>query len=140
MFWIACVAILLAFQRHRTVIPSGVAVIVAAALYISLVCTTMQLIFGKRPVLAFGANVTRRIRASGGFWAENDGQLVSVDLITCPMLDVGDAEITPIVDRRIDNRYLLFVDSDESDAPLSLVASQPVLARHPRYGLCVINP
>jgi hypothetical protein len=105
MFWVACVAVLFAARRYQDQpLPDFIGVLTIFALSFDLVSTAIQLVFGERPVVLCGSDVTRAIRTTGGFWAMGDGQPVSVALVTCPREARKSAEAPQVIDRLIDGR------------------------------------
>jgi hypothetical protein len=141
MLWVVCVAVFLAATRYpgRFVI-AAIGVLAALVLVWDLLSTIIQILSGERPAIVLFPNAEPRVLNNSDLWAIADNCPLRVELVSLRNPSRAEPEFPRVMDRTIDGRTYLCVDTEKEIKPLDLWERGPVLIRHNLYGLCLAQP
>jgi hypothetical protein len=141
MFWIACLAVILAARRYPERFIVTLIGVVAAFVFIwDLLSTVVLLVAGERPTIVLWPRAGRYLHTDGDLWAMVGGCPIRVELVGLRSDLPVQPQFSHVFDHAIDGRAFLCIDNEQTVKPLDLIERGPVLIQHQVYGLCVVEP
>jgi hypothetical protein len=141
MFWVACLAVLLAATRYSGRFAAVViGVLAGLVLAWELPSTLILLVSGERPRLVFWPKANRLIPTRSDLWAFADGCPIRVELLSLQPAAIEQVEVQRVVDWTIGARTHLCTVAGTTVEPLNLTDRRPLLIWHKTYGICWAQP